>query len=1160
MQLILYTAVIYSETPFSPICSSDNSAGYLISVESPEAYDLVELKSFMTKLFYIKSVLGLTSLFLLLFFSGCSTEDEKQFSLLSSSQTNIDFENRVTSTRDFNIINYMYFYDGGGVAAGDLNNNGLPDLFFVGNEEPNKLYFNRGDYQFEDVTESAGVAGDPGAWSTGVVMADINGSGYLDIYVSRVNYLEKTGPNQLFINNGDGTFTERAAEYGIDFEGYSTQAVFFDYNKSGRLDLFILNHSFHSEKTYGPVNALREIEDPKAGDRLFRNDGDRFTDVTQEAGIISSALGYGLGVAVSDINKNGWPDIYVGNDFHENDYLYINNGDGTFTESLYKSIGHTSGSSMGNDVADITNDGYVDIVSLDMMPEDHDSFMRSGGPDLQVIANAKADFGFGPKNARNTLQVNRGLNPDGTPVFSELAFTLGLAKTDWSWASLFADLDNSGFKDLFVSNGMVRRPNDLDYIRRVGDFRERSTEGRISEEEFESIQFMPPIEVPNYLFKNHGSLQFEDATERKGVNQPSFSSGAVYVDLNQNGMLDLVVSNVNMPSFVYKNNAVADSLSNYLKVSLKGSEFNSTGIGTKVILYKDDSIFYQEQMPVRGFQSSVPHQLHFGLGENTTADSALVIWPDGSYQAAGEINSNQLITFDHADASGDFDYSRLHRNYENSLFEKVDDESALTQFEHSENRYNDFSQEPLIPYKLSRMGPAMAVGDVSGNGLDDVFVGNALQNESALYIQNSDGGFDLSNEDLFSEDRRYEDVDAHFFDATGNGLLDLYVVSGGGQLFQTDELYLDRLYINEGNGSFEKSTDRLPNMRNNGSVVVSSDFDGDGHTDLFVGSRSLPWFYGVSPESVLLRNDGTGRFEDVTDDIAPGLREIGMITDATWADITGNGSEDLILVGEWMPITVFENRNGNLVNITEELGFGNLRGLWQSVYVDDLNGNGHPDIFAGNFGTNSRMQANEEDPLRMFVYDFDDSGYTSGLISRRVDGKDVPFEQLDELLQEFPQLTQQITSYADFASKSVQELFGEEAIEEALLLEIKELRSLILFNNGDGSFNAEPLPVMVQSFPVNAIATDKDGQGKKHILLAGNHYHVKSSIGGRQDAGYGLHLMYDPEYGFKTFTLQESGFFTEGVIRSIRPIVITGQRYYLTGKNNGSPELFRFVE
>lgn len=1113
----------------------------------------------MTKLFSIHSVIGFTTLSLLIFLLACSSEDEKQFTLLSPAQTNIDFENRVTSTRDFNIINYMYFYDGGGVAAGDLNNNGLPDLFFVGNEEPNKLYFNRGDFQFEDVTEEAGIAGDRGSWSTGVTMADVTGNGYLDIYISRVNYLTKSGPNQFFENNGDGTFTESAADYGIDFEGYSTQAAFFDYNKNGRLDLFILNHSFHSEKTYGPVDVLREINDPKAGDRLFRNDGDRFTDVTEEAGIISSALGYGLGLAISDINKNGWPDIYIGNDFHENDYLYINNGDGTFTESLYESIGHTSGSSMGNDIADITNDGYPDIVSLDMMPDNHNSFMRSGGPDLTVIAEAKANFGFGDKNARNTIQIHRGLAPDGRAVYSELAFSLGLAKTDWSWASLFADFDNSGYKDLFVSNGMVRRPNDLDYIRRVGDFRERSTEGTLSDEEFESIQFMPSIHIPNYMFKNYGGLRLDNTTEKWGVDQPSYSSGALYADLNDNGTLDLVVSNVNMQAFVYQNNAAVDSLHNYLKVSLSGSQMNSTGIGAKVVLYKNDEIFYQEQYPTRGFQSSVDHVLHYGLGLHTEIDSLLVVWPDDTFQTIYNIPSNQKLKLNHRDADGSFDYSRLHRSYENALIENVTNDLSLG-FEHQENTHNDFSQEPLIPYKSSRMGPAVAIGDVTGNGRDDIFIGNAHRNRSGLFLQNENDEFSISNETLFTADARYEDVSAHFFDATGNGSLDLYVVSGGGQLFETNELFLDRLYINDGYGNFKRSEGRLPELRNNGSVAVSSDFNGDGSLDLFVGARSRPWYYGVSPENVLLQNDGTGQFQDVTDHAAPGLRDIGMVTDAIWADITGNGYDDLILAGEWMSVTVFENRGENLVNITEDLELNKLSGLWQSIAIDDLNGNGHLDIIAGNFGTNSRLQADVEHPLKLFVYDYDESGYTSGLISRRVDGKDVPFEQLDELLQEFPQLTQQITSYADYASKSIQELFGEEAIDKALTREIRELRSKIFWNNGDGTFDFQPLPVLAQSFPLNAIEIHEDSEGRKHLLAVGNHYHVKPSMGGGQDAGYGLHMTYEHESGLKALNLQESGFFTEGVGRVVNAVEIGGEMYYFVGKNNAAPELFRFAK
>lgn len=1090
-----------------------------------------------------------------LFLLSCSSDDKK-FSLLSTGVTNIDFENRVESTPELNIINYMYFYDGAGVGAGDLNNNGLPDLFFVGNEEPNKLYFNKGDFQFEDVTDQAGVAGDEGAWSTGVTMADVNGNGYLDIYVSRVNYLNKSGPNQLFINNGDGTFTERAAEFGIDFEGYSTQAVFFDYNKNGRLDLFILNHSFHGENTYGPKEFLREIKDPKAGDRLFRNDGGTFTDVTEEAGIISSALGYGLGVAVSDINKNGWPDIYVGNDFHEDDYLYINNGDGTFTESLYEFIGHTSNSSMGNDIADITNDGNVDIISLDMMPDNHDSFMRSGGPDLVVIANAKKRVGFGDKNSRNTLQINRGLSPDGKPMFSDMAFTTGVAKTDWSWASLFMDLDNSGQKDLFITNGMVKRPNDLDFIRLIGDFRDDSGNEEISRELFESIDHMPSINVPNYLYKNHGSLKFEDVTSDWGLDQPGYSSGAVYVDLNNDGMLDLVVSNVNSQAAIYRNNSEPDSTSNYLKVKLNGSSNNSTGIGTKVLLFEDDEIFYQEQMPTRGFQSSVDHVLHFGLGENTTVDSLLVVWPDWSYQSIENVEANQRLELNQSEASGEFNFARLHRSYENSVFINVTDE-LNAEFEHSENTYDDFSQEPLLPYKLSKEGPAVAVGDLTGNGLDDLFIGNGYNTSSKLYLQQGDGSFISVQEDLFALDSRSEDVDALFFDATGNGYLDLYVVAGGGQLVNDLSVHMDRLYINDGNGNFRKSEGRLPSLSENGSVVKSGDFNGDGSEDLFVGGRSIPWSYGNTPEHTILQNDGSGNFENVTELLIPELKDLGMVTDAVWVDFTGNGNLDLIVVGEWMPITIFENRNGEFVNRTSELGLDGYHGLWQSVSVTDLNEDGKPDLLVGNFGTNSRIQATFDSPITMFINDYDDSGYTTGILSQKRNGEDVPFEQLDELLQELPYLTREITSYEDYASRSVQSLLGVGKVEEAVQKQITEMRSVAILNNGNNPVTVEPLPIEAQTFPVKSMAL-YENEYTKQILLAGNHYDVKPSIGGRQDAGYGLHLTYSAEHGFRVLTIQESGFFTRGEVRSIIPLKVPDNgELILVGKNNLPFELFR---
>jgi len=1087
---------------------------------------------------------------------GCTSQPDTKFELLTEEQTGIDFRNDLTSTRDFNIVNYMYFYDGAGVAAGDVNNDGLTDLFFVGNEDPNRHYLNRGDFNFEDVTESAGIVDDSTAWSTGVTMADVTGNGFLDIYVSRVNYLNKSGANQFFVNNGDGTFTERAEEFGIDFEGYSTQAVFFDYNNSGRLDLFILNQSFHSERSYGQADLLRAEMDPKAGDRLFRNDGGTFTDVTEEAGIYSSSLGYGLGVAVSDIDLDGDPDIYVGNDFHEKDYLYMNNGDGTFTESLYDFIGHTSNASMGNDIADVTNDGYPEIISLDMMPDNHESFLSSGGPDLVVVEETKLNFGFGNKNARNTMQIHRGLNPGGEPFFSEMAFTLGIARTDWSWASLLADYDNSGTKDLYVTNGMVHRPNDLDYIRMVGNFRDRSSGDRTSVEEFESIQYMPTIFTANYMYRNDGDLTFEDATNEWGFSQPSYSSGAVYADLDNNGMLDIVVSNVNQPPFIYKNTALQDSTSNYLKVKLNGSKTNKTGIGSKVIGFAGDRKFYVEQMPTRGFQSSVDPLLHLGLGEIRSLDSLLVIWPDGKYQTMSDVEVNRQVDLSYADADGSFQYDRLHRNYDSAMFTGVSD-ILPPGLGHAENEYSDFSQEPLIPYFLSSEGPAVAVGDVTGNGLDDIYIGSAHREAAKLYLQNEAGQFSLSSGELFEAEALYEDVHAIFFDATGDGSLDLYVVSGGGQLFQSGVAHRDRLYINDGSGEFTKSADGLPDLQVNGSVAAASDFDGDGDMDLFVGGRSKPWNYGQSPQHAILQNDGSGKFTDATSELAPGFENIGMITDAVWTDYTGDGAPDLVVTGEWMPVSVFKNVGGSFENITTELGLDQLSGMWQSVSAADLDDNGTPDLIAGNFGTNSRMKASESQPLSLIIKDFNDNGYTSGLVTIQSDGKEKPFEQLDELIQEFPRLVQNINSYEDFSGRSVTELFGSGALNDAKRVQATELRSVAIYNQGSNPVEIVPLPVDAQSFPVKSIQVIEGSNGAKELLLVGNHYGVKPSYGGRQDAGYGLHLTYTADRGFTVKNHQESGFYAVGDSRTIHPVRIGDETYFLVGINNRKAELFQ---
>ena len=1105
-----------------------------------------------------KTQVLIAALFLIILSTfGCAEKADTKFELLHSSQSNIHFSNDLESTPEFNIQNYLYFYDGGGVAAGDINNNGLADLFFVGNMVENRLYLNKGNFEFEDITESAGIINDDGSWTTGVTMADVTGNGYLDIYVSRVNFLTKSGPNQLFINNGDNTFTERAAEFGLDFEGYSTQAAFFDYNNNGRLDLFLLNHTFHSEENFGQAEVIRQITDPKAGDKLFRNDDGHFTDVTEEAGIISSPLGYGLGLAITDINQNGYQDIYIGNDFHEDDYFYINNGDGTFTEAVYDMFGHTSNSSMGNDVGDVNNSGRMDVLSLDMMPEDHETFMRSGGPDLVPVANAKKNFGFGEKNNRNTLQVNRG-PANGLPLFSETAFASGIAKTEWSWAALLADYNNNGFKDLFITNGIPRRPNDLDYVAALTQVREQYSGEELEQEEYKLIDMMPTVYLPNYMFKNNGDLTFSNANETWGFADPSYSNGAVYADLNNNGRLDLVVNNINKKAFIYKNTTADNDSTNYLKVKLNGEGDNTTGIGAKVFLYHDESVFYREQNPTRGFQSSVDHVLHFGLAERTRIDSLLVIWPGFKYQTLYDVEANQTVVLNQNEVSGEFDYSQLHASGNEPVFTNITHQKQIDH-RHRENSFDDFAREPLMPYKLSTQGPALAVGDVNGNGLDDYYIGGARDFPGKLFLQNSDGTFTESEQEDFVSDRRSEDVDALFFDATGNGYPDLYVVSGGHEFSGNSFDLLDRVYINQGDGTFKKSYNSVPEFLVNGSVVKAADVNGNGHLDLFVGGHSVPWRYGIGPRSFILENNGRGVFEDITEETAPELETIGNVTSAEWIYQPGRELPDLVVVGEWMTIHYFENRGGNLVKRTEEAGLGHLQGLWQTVFTDDLTGNGHPDLIVGNFGNNSRIQASQQSPVNMYVNDFDDSGQTAPILSYFVDGEEKPFEQLDELRAQIPSITRGIRNYRDYASRNLSDLIDPQKLEESLKKQVRELRSIVLLNDGNGSYQKVPLPFDAQLFPVKAIHTDDfNGNGHKDILLAGNLYDVKPSMGGRQDAGYGLLLIGDGQGNFEAVHYHESGFLVKGQARSIQKLSSNnGTPQVIVARNNDSVMLFR---
>ncbi len=1103
------------------------------------------------------------TLFLCCFFVGCFTTQEEKaslFDLLETDHTNIDFKNTINNTKELNIQNYGYFYDGAGVAAGDINNNGLPDLYFVGNEQANKLYLNKGNFVFEDITENAGVSGDTHGWSTGVTMADVNGDGYLDIYVSRVNYGGKTGANQLFINNGDSTFTEKASEYGLDFKGYSTQAVFFDYDKDGDLDLYLLNHSFHSENTRGRAQILRERTDSLAGDRLYRNEGNTFVDVTDSSGIYSSSLGYGLGVAVADVNRNGWPDIYIGNDYHEDDYLYINNGDGTFTEALSASIKHTSRSSMGNDIGDINNDGMVEIVSLDMLPENPTVLRHSGILNTFERLRTETRLGYKPKNSHNTLQLNRGTNGEGKPLFSDIGFASGIAATDWSWSTLILDMDNDGLQDIFVTNGMIGRPTDLDYNQLLMEKRQQiSMSEDIDQETFDLIEEMPPVKIANYAFWNNGDLAFENMADDFGFHQPSFSSGATYADLNNNGSLDLVVNNVNMPAFVYRNNSGHMGSAGHLKIKLIGKGLNTSGIGAKVSLYKDEQVLYREQMPTRGFQSSVDHVLHFGLGDTVMVDSLTVIWPDNSFQTLYNICPNQLLELDQSQASGIINYQGFKDHNDDSYFREVTGQIALD-YEHKENRYVDFQREPNLPYKISREGPAAARGDINGNGRDDLFIGGAHGQPGQLFIQQKNRTFTASseNEKLFELDEEKEDVSATFFDANGNGLLDLYVVSGGNQFYNSEEILRDRLYINTGNGVFVKSNDSIPPIATNGSVVVAGDFNNNDAIDLFVGGRKSR-NYGGPPRSYLLKNDGMGRFSDVTESMAPELKQIGMVTDAEWADMDGSGYLDLVVVGEWMPVRLFSNEGESLRLKAENSELDRTRGLWSKLHVDDFNNDGRPDIVVGNFGNNSRLKASFDSPLRLYVKDVEGNGLISSIIAYEEDGQYYPFAPVNELLKRYNSLSNKVSSYSDFAERTLLEMLKKSNISTAKIKEITTLSSLYIENKGNDIYSINKLPFQTQISPVMGIHSgDFNQDGNRDLVLGGNKFGVKPSIGGRQDASYGLMLKGDGNGNFEPLTLQSSGFSIEdGEVRGLVPVAAAdGDTMIVVIKNDQAVQFF----
>jgi hypothetical protein len=1078
--------------------------------------------------------------------------DGQLFTMMPSSYTGIEFANRLSESGHLNVFTYRNYYNGGGVALGDLTGDGLPEVMLTANRDGGRLYLNLGELRFRDVTDEAGVGG-RSSWTTGVTFADVNGDGRLDIYLCHAGTESGAArANQLFLHqgvDGEGTpiFRESATEWGVADEGYSTHAAFFDYDRDGDLDLYVVNNSPRPASSFGMRN-LREVRHPLGGDRLYRNDGDHYTDASEEAGIFGSEIAFGLGVAVGDVSGDGWPDIYVSNDFFERDYLYVNRRDGTFEERIEGQMPTLSYSSMGLDVADIDNDGRLDVFVLDMLPEDETRLKTMTVFESWDEYQMRLKRGYHHQLTRNTLQLNNG---DGS--YSEIGELAGVARTDWSWSALIADFDLDGYKDLYVTNGMPRDLTSQDYLGYLASDRALATAMREKRVDFgRLVEGMESTPLPNYAFRNNGDLTFSSAGAAWGLELWGSSNGAAYGDLDGDGAPDLVVNNLNGEAAVYRNNARALSRNRWLGVRLDGTGRNRFAIGARVALHAGERRFVQELMPSRGFQSSVDYVLSFGVGAVDVLDSVRVSWPDGRVSVARAVAANQRVRLRQADAR---EPATTPPPAAATLFTERSDVEGLG-VEHRENGFVDFQREPLMPKLVSTEGPALAVGDVNGDGLDDLYLGGAKEQPGTLLIQRADGGFVARNQALFEQDAISEDVGALFLDADGDGAPDLYVVSGGSEFSDMAPALVDRLYLNDGTGQLRKAEDALPRRSISGSRVAAADFDGDGDLDLFVGGRVVPWRYGLAPPSALLVNDGSGRFEDRTREVAPELERIGMVTDALWQDLDADGRPELVVVGEWMPIAIFHSEAGHLVRL-EVPGLEKSHGWWNRIVAGDFTGDGRTDFIAGNLGRNTRLSAAPDEPLTMHVGDLDGNGFIEQIVSVYRDGASVPLAQREDLLRALPSLRSRLPDYASYAGRPTAEVFTRDQLSDMVLKQAYTLESVLVRNNGDGSFSLDPLPVRAQLAPVyGLLAEDFDADGALDVLLAGNFDGVKPELG-RMAAGRGVLLRGDGAGGLAAVPASESGFRVSGAVRGIVRVRTASGVLYVLARNDDRPAVFQ---
>jgi len=1096
---------------------------------------------------------------IIMLFSSCSDPgrkvDNPLFEVLDSKRTGLTFSNTLHPDPNFNVLDYMYYYNGGGIGAGDFNNDGRIDLFFASNQEENRLFLNTSSLHFRDVTAQAGIPQDKG-WSTGVSVADVNNDGLLDIYVCKVGRLGglPTTHNQLLIcqgidSNGVPIYKDEAVQYGVDFSGFSTQAAFFDYDGDGDLDLYLMNHSIHENGTFGPRKEKLATTNPYSGDRLYRNDGNgRFTDVTTQSGIHSSVIGYGLGITIADINLDGYPDIYIGNDFHENDYLYINDGKGHFTDESEQRIMHTSQFTMGVDVADANNDGYPDIISMDMLAYDPNILKRSLGENTWDIYRMKIGYGYSYQYTRNNLQLQR---PDGN--FSEIGLYSGVAATDWSWSPLWIDFDNDGLKDLFIANGIPKRLNDIDFINFLSDQQLQEQMHQSADKDIDLIKKFPEIKLPSKFYRNTGSMKFVDEADSISGSIPNYSNGAIYADLDNDGDLDLVVNSIDGPALIYRNNSNDLRKTDYIDVRLRGPGKNQRALGSKLILFSGKDIRTCEKYPVRGFMSSMDIPVHMGLG-HTPVDSLFLVWPDNTFQRIDRHPGDTSLSLSWQPGLPRFDYRLLTARYTNptSPVKDITNSTGLL-YLHTENDFHEFDREPLLPHMLSTEGPALAVADINKDGLDDVFIGASKWQKNAIFLQQRSGTFNRVSIPALSNDSTYEDIDAQWADFNKDGNMDLVIASGGNEYYGKDTLLSPRLYLGDGKGHLTKLSEAFHDLYINASSVAVDDFNGDGFPDLFIGGRSVPWEYGKIPRSCLLRNDGKGHFTDVTASIAGNLSGVGLVTHACWCDLNRDGQKDLLLSLEWGGLVAFMNTHGHFVKkmITTK------KGWWNFLTSVDIDNDGDMDVVAGNLGLNSRLTASPDQPVRMYYYDFDGNGKKEQLLTYYLNGKQLPFADKSELERQMPSLKKNFLYAKDFAKASLTDLFPIEKLSDADTLTADYFANAIFINDGHGNFTAAALPWQAQLSPYrDAAVADVNSDGLPDILLFGNYYENNIQMG-RYDADYGTILLNKGKDSFDVAPL--NGLAIKGQVRHILPLTIAGHPSFILARNNDSARIIRFT-